>query len=67
MAERIEHGIRIKELSDIQMEEKAERFGYTLIELKEEAKRLGWSPEYLLAHEAKEERISRVFARWKND
>ena len=65
MVERIEHGIKIKELSDCQLEERAERFGESLKSLKDEAERLGWSPEYLLVHYTKEESISNVFKRWK--
>jgi len=35
-------------------------------ELEEEAKRLGWSVEYLKSHIAKEERIEKVFDRLKD-
>ena len=36
------------------------------LELKEEAKRLGWTVEYLKTHLAKEERIKEVFDRLKD-
>lgn len=53
-------------MNDKELEKKAKRFDCRLEELREE-ERVGWTPEYLLQHWAKEERILKVIEKWKNN
>ncbi len=53
----VENGIELEAFSEQKIGEKARELGETAKTVLEEAKRLGWSSEYLLWHWKKEERI----------
>ena len=50
-------------MNDKELERKAKKFNETLDSLKEEAKRVEWTPEYLLQHWDKEKRLVELFKR----
>jgi len=58
----VENGIELEALSEAEIDVEAQKFGETKESITKEAKRLGWSPEYLLLHLRKESRITDVFA-----
>lgn len=62
MVKKVEHGIELESLSESEIDVKAQELGETKESIIEEAKRLGWSPEYLLLHLRKEMRITEAFA-----
>ena len=47
------------------IEKACKMVGWSEKELYEEAERVGWTPEFLANHLIKEERMSKMFERWK--
>ena len=60
----VENGIELEAFSEHKIDEKARELCETTKTVLEEAKRLGWSPEYLLWHWKKEERIKQQTKDW---